>query len=113
MLPRVEDLQNFVWRRHLVNAASRMLAVAGSGERATNKAVCFVDIVGYTSRSRTLSDRELVTWLEAFESAALDIVIEHNGRIIKNIGDELLIVTRHGRGCSRDGRGADPPGRRR
>ncbi len=93
VLPRVEDLQNFIWRRHLMNAASRMMAVAGAGARTTNKAVCFVDIVGYTSRSRTLSDRELVTWLEAFESAALDTVIERNGRIIKNIGDELLIVT--------------------
>jgi len=90
--PRVEELQTFVWRRHVLNAASRMLAVADSGDRASDRAVCFVDIVGYTTRSRTLSDRELVSWLEAFESAALDTVIEHNGRIIKNIGDELLIV---------------------
>jgi adenylate cyclase len=92
VLPRVEDLQSFVWRRHLLTVASRMLAVAGAGDRATPRAVCFVDIVGYTSRSRTLSERELVSWLEAFETAALDIVIEHRGRIIKNIGDELLIV---------------------
>ena len=93
VVPRVEDLQNFIWRRHTLNAATRMLAVTSAGERATDKAVCFVDIVGYTSRSRTLSDRELVSWLEAFESATLDIVVERNGRIIKNIGDELLIVT--------------------
>ncbi len=91
VLPRVQDLQNFVWRRHLLSVASRLLAVAGNGDR-TSRAVCFVDIVGYTSRSRTLSERELVAWLEAFETAALDIVIEHHGRIIKNIGDELLIV---------------------
>ncbi|MDZ5619577.1 adenylate/guanylate cyclase domain-containing protein [Nocardioides bizhenqiangii] len=90
--PRVEELQTFVWRRHVLNAASRMLAVADAGDRTSDRAVCFVDIVGYTSRSRTLTDRELVTWLEAFETAALDTVIEHNGRIIKNIGDELLIV---------------------
>ncbi len=90
--PRVEELQTFVWRRHILNAASRMLAVADTGDRMSDRAVCFVDIVGYTSRSRTLTDRELVTWLESFETAALDTVIEHNGRIIKNIGDELLIV---------------------
>jgi adenylate cyclase len=93
VVPRVEGLQSFIWRRHTLNAATRMLAGASTGDRTTDKAVCFVDIVGYTSRSRTLSDRELVSWLEAFESAALDTVIEHNGRIIKNIGDELLIVT--------------------
>ena len=90
--PRVEELQTFIWRRHILNAASRMLAVADTGDRMSDRAVCFVDIVGYTSRSRTLTDRELVTWLESFETAALDTVVEHNGRIIKNIGDELLIV---------------------
>lgn len=92
VVPRVEELQTFIWRRHTLNAASRMLAVTDTGDRTSDRAVCFVDIVGYTSRSRTLSDRELVSWLEAFETAALDTVIEHNGRIIKNIGDELLIV---------------------
>jgi adenylate cyclase len=92
VVPRVEELQTFIWRRHVLNAASRMLAVADTGDRARDRAVCFVDIVGYTSRSRTLSDRELVGWLESFESATLEIVVEQNGRIIKNIGDELLIV---------------------
>jgi adenylate cyclase len=92
VVPRVEELQTFVWRRHTLNAASRLMAVADPRDRASDRAVCFVDIVGYTSRSRTLSERELVTWLEAFETVALDIVIEQNGRIIKNIGDELLIV---------------------
>lgn len=94
VLPRVENLQSFIWRRHLLSVSSRALAVAGApDQRTSRRAVCFVDIVGYTSRSRTLSDRDLVSWLEAFETAALDTVIENDGRIIKNIGDELLIVT--------------------
>jgi adenylate cyclase len=92
VVPRVEALQAFVWRRHILSAASRMVAMT-SGEQGTDRGVCFVDIVGYTSRSRNLSERELVVWLESFETAALDTVIEHSGRIIKNIGDELLIVT--------------------
>jgi adenylate cyclase len=93
VMPRVEALHSFVWRRHLLSVSSRLLAVAGTSGRTSERAVCFVDIVGYTSRSRTLSDRELVSWLEAFETAALDVVVEHGGQIIKNIGDELLIVT--------------------
>jgi adenylate cyclase len=92
VVPRVEALQAFVWRRHTLSAASRMVATT-NGEQGTDRGVCFVDIVGYTSRSRNLSERELVLWLESFETAALDTVIEHSGRIIKNIGDELLIVT--------------------
>ncbi len=90
VVPRVEALQAYAWRRHLMNGAARMMATPG-GERS-DRAVCFVDIVGYTSRSRTLSDHELVSWLEQFESTALDVVVDHGGRIIKNIGDELLLV---------------------
>ena len=91
VMPRVEELQTYVWRRHLLSAGSRLLAETGSGPTST-LAVCFVDIVGYTSRSRTLTDRELVTWLESFESAVLALTVDRGGRIIKNIGDELLIV---------------------
>ena len=90
VLPRVEELQSIVWKRHLLSAWSRVM-VSGAGE--AQRAVCFVDIVGYTARSKTMTDRELVSWLEDFESAALDTVVEHDGRIIKNIGDELLLVT--------------------
>ena len=91
VMPRVEELQSYVWRRHLLSASARLLAERSSGT-ASMLAVCFVDIVGYTSRSRTLSDRDLVTWLEAFESTVLGLTVDRGGRIIKNIGDELLIV---------------------
>ena len=92
VLPRVEELQTYVWRRHLVSVASRLLATQAPGSATVEQAVCFVDIVGYTSKSRTLSERDLIVWLEDFESAALDTVVEHGGRIIKNIGDEVMIV---------------------
>jgi len=88
-IPRVEALQLYAWKRHLLSAAGRLLIDRTDAQAA---GVCFVDIVGYTSRSRTLSDTELVEWLEAFETRALATVVEHGGRIIKNIGDELLIV---------------------
>jgi len=90
-LPRVQELQSYVWRRHLLSAAGRLLAERSAGPSAL-LAVCFVDIVGYTSRSRTLSDRELVGWLESFESTVLGLTVDRGGRIIKNIGDELLVV---------------------
>lgn len=92
VLPRVESLQAYVWRRHLASAASRTLAVDSIGSPATPQAVCFVDIVGYTSRSKALSEAELVAWIEDFEDAATGIVVDHGGRVIKNIGDEVLLV---------------------
>ncbi|MDQ4051106.1 MAG: adenylate/guanylate cyclase domain-containing protein [Actinomycetota bacterium] len=92
VLPRVDALQSYVWRRHLVSAANRMLAVESPGSEVTDLAVVFVDIVGYTSRSKTLSESELVEWLEYFEGETLGLVVDRGSRIIKNIGDEVLLV---------------------
>ncbi|MCM3516549.1 adenylate/guanylate cyclase domain-containing protein [Nocardioides sp. P86] len=94
-LERVEHLQSYMWRRHLATATSRLLAVDTTGAPGTQTsamAVCFVDIVGYTSRSKSLGDAELVAWLEGFEAAVSDLVVQAGGRVIKNIGDEVLFV---------------------
>ena len=89
-VPTVEELQSYVWRRHLGSAANRLLA---SQEGATStQAVCFVDIVGYTSQSRSLDDHELVELVERFEQTLTSLVVEHGGRVIKTIGDEVLFT---------------------
>lgn len=90
LLPRVEQLQSYAWRRHLASAAGRTVDDADAG--GIPLAVAFVDIVGYTSRSKELEQTELVAWLEGFESVATGIVVDHGGRIIKTIGDEVLFV---------------------
>ena len=92
VLPRVEELQSYVWRRHLASAASRTLAVESLASPVSRLAVCFVAIVGYTSRSKSLDEAGLVEWLESFEHACAGIAVDHGGRIIKNIGDEVLVV---------------------
>jgi adenylate cyclase len=92
VLPRVEKLQSYIWRRHLASATNRLLAVDASGSAVSQQAVCFVDIVGYTSRSKNLAQGELVDWLEHFEAEATGLVVDHGGRIIKTIGDEVLFV---------------------
>ena len=92
VLPRVERLQSYIWRRHLASATNRLLTVDGSGSAVSRQAVCFVDIVGYTSRSKNLAQGELVDWLEHFEAEATGLVVDHGGRIIKTIGDEVLFV---------------------
>ena len=37
-------------------------------------------------------DGELVDWIEGFEDVASGIVLDHGGRIVKNIGDAVLFV---------------------
>ncbi len=92
VLPRLETLQNYVWRQHLAKASRRMMTTESLGSDVTELAVVFVDIVGFTSRSKELSDIELVTWIEFFEAECSAAVNDHGGRVIKNIGDEVLFV---------------------
>jgi adenylate cyclase len=94
VLPRVEKLQSYIWRRHLAGAAGRLLSQAGEdGVGITSTmAVGFVDIVGYTGQSKTLTDSELVHWVENFENEMTRTVVDLGGRVIKTIGDEVLFV---------------------
>ena len=92
VMPRLESLQNYVWRQHLAKASRRMMTTDSLGSDVTNLAVVFVDIVGFTSQSKELSDAELVSWIEHFEAECSAVVNDHGGRVIKNIGDEVLFV---------------------
>jgi adenylate cyclase len=92
VLPRVESLQNYVWRRHLASAGARLMAGESAGSSTSRLAVVFVDIVGFTSRSKEMGDSELVQWIEYFEAECSGLVVDHDGRVIKNIGDEVLFV---------------------
>ncbi|KQT91097.1 hypothetical protein ASG49_12230 [Marmoricola sp. Leaf446] len=106
--PAVEQLQSYVWRRHTVATASRLLLAdaspaegsegdaTGDGSAVDAEGVLmgvgFADIVGFTRQSRSLSRRETARLVDRFEERALEIVSGHGGRIIKSIGDEVLFV---------------------
>lgn len=91
LLPEVEQLQNYVWRRHLASAAGRLLLQASAA--AAPMAVGFVDIVGFTRQSRSLDAEELGAMVETFEHTVTGVVADHGGRVIKTIGDEALFAT--------------------
>ncbi|MEY4361997.1 MAG: hypothetical protein RL391_1303 [Actinomycetota bacterium] len=55
-------------------------------------AVGFVDLVGFTSRSTTMTATELSDLVSKFEALASDTVTSHGGRLVKLIGDELMFV---------------------
>jgi len=92
LLPAMERLQTYVWRRHLAAAAGR--AMAGSDELARGvRVVGFADIVSYTRLTRRLTETELGRLIERFEGLAADVIALNGGRVIKSIGDEVLFVT--------------------
>ena len=90
--PRVAKLQEYVWRRHLVNAAQRVLDTVETDAAGHRMAVGFTDIVGYTSQSKSLEEHELVELVETFEDETTRAVVAIEGRVIKTIGDEVLYV---------------------
>jgi len=85
-------VQDYVWRRHLVGAANRLMLGHAVDAEAEPACAGFVDIVGYTTRSRSMSGSELAAWVERFESVVTDLITEHSGRVVKTIGDEIFFV---------------------
>jgi adenylate cyclase len=92
LLPVVERLQSYVWRRHLAAAADRILLASPGEPSATTMVVGFADIVGYTSLARHYDTAELATLLESFEENTSETVVSHHGRVVKMLGDEVLFV---------------------
>jgi adenylate cyclase len=92
LLPELERVQNFVWRRHLAAYAGRALAAPEEDLEARTQVVGFCDMVGYTRLTRQIDEGELGEVLDAFEALATEVIAEHHGRVVKMIGDEVLFV---------------------
>jgi len=60
-------------------------------------AIAFVDLAGYTRLTEEAGDEEAVNLVERFQ-AAVEITLPDDARVIKTIGDEVMVV------------GADPAG---
>ena len=95
LLPRLRQVQDYVWRRHLAANADRLLAAVGPGDRR-ELAVGFADLVGYTSRSRGMGGRELGKMIEDFESTAAEVIARHSGSVVKTVGDGVLFTAATG-----------------
>jgi adenylate cyclase len=90
LVPVLEKLIGYVWRRHLAAAAGRALAVTPDELVARTMVVGFADLVGFTSLTRHVDESELAQLVERFESVASDVVAELGGRVIKTVGDEVM-----------------------
>lgn len=97
LLPVMDRLQSYVWRRHLAAAAGRMLSDSEddieSGHAATHDLVVgFADVVGFTRMARRIDTDELAEFVERFESTTADVIVSRGGRVVKTLGDEVLFV---------------------
>ena len=93
LLPAIESLLVYQWRRHLAAAAQRVVMARQLGDAGLSRTVGFADMVGFTALSQQLEERELAQVVGRFETLAYDAVAGHGGRIVKMIGDEVMFVT--------------------
>lgn len=91
LVPVLEGLIGYVWRRHLAAAASRALANPEEVVART-MVVGFADLVGYTALTRNADEDELARVVGGFESVASDVVAEQGGRVVKTVGDEVMFA---------------------
>jgi adenylate cyclase len=94
LLPLVDQLQEYVWRRQLAAYFSRVASNSGAGGGAVAPAaVGFVDMADFTALTRRSSEAELRELLTAFESLSTEVVGARGGQIVKTIGDEVFFVS--------------------
>lgn len=98
--PLLLEQLDYVWRRQLLALLGRIerdLSRAGRQPREEDqlpleRAIGFIDIVSYTTKSAELTPSGLANLVQDFESAARDVVARYGGRVVKTIGDAVLFV---------------------
>ncbi|HJQ84789.1 MAG TPA: adenylate/guanylate cyclase domain-containing protein [Candidatus Binatia bacterium] len=91
-----------VWRRHLLAALLRLAATPGETTRdARTLVVGFADLVDFTALSQQLDERDLAERVDRFEALAYEHILQHGGRVVKMIGDEVMFAV-DGTGAAAD-----------
>jgi adenylate cyclase len=88
----MDDIEKWIvhiWRRHFAAEIKRAALQIAAGDSGT-AVVGFADLVGFTGISQQMDEEALAHAVSAFESAAVEIVGRHYGRVVKMIGDEAM-----------------------
>lgn len=92
VLPKLDALVLFVWRRQFAAAVERSVATVREGGMPV-MAIGFLDLVGFTKSSREWDAGTLERTLEHFERDTSLRVASVGGRIVKTLGDGVLFTT--------------------
>ncbi|MCU1594036.1 MAG: Adenylate cyclase [Frankiales bacterium] len=92
VLPKLEELMLFVWRRQFA-AAVRRSVVTVTEHGMPVLAIGFIDLVNFTRSSRSWDSTQLERTLERFERDVSLRVTAVGGRIVKTLGDGVLFTT--------------------
>jgi sigma-B regulation protein RsbU (phosphoserine phosphatase) len=94
-LLEISALLDYLFRRQLLTELTRQ--VIATPETATRSAtqpaaVIFADLVGFTTLTEQLEDDELAALVSRFQSVAFDLVATGGGRVVKTLGDGVMVV---------------------
>jgi adenylate cyclase len=93
VLPKIEALLVYNWRRQFAAAVQRAMAAERDPGELPVLTVGFVDIVDYTRSSRDWDSGRLERTLETFERGLSLRVAAVGGRVVKTLGDGVLFTT--------------------
>lgn len=91
VLPGVTEAFDALMRRFIVESVYEQVAVNQDGSVQTMQTIVFADLVDYTGLAQRLSPAELARTLSAFEAAAADTAAIHHGRLVKLLGDGVML----------------------
>lgn len=89
LLPFMSEAIDYSFRRHL-RAATRRRVVLASSPGGETQVIGFADLVRFTERSLHLDDRRLAELVGRFDVVTHDVVVRHEGRVVKMIGDAAM-----------------------
>ena len=92
--PGFVETLGVVLRHQLVGVAEQVWTTDEQRTAVTfQRTIGFVDLVGYTAVSTTMSVAQLASVLAEFDERVYGVVQRGNGQVIKTIGDEAMFVT--------------------
>ncbi|GAC1443437.1 MAG: hypothetical protein NVSMB55_16930 [Mycobacteriales bacterium] len=93
-LPQLQAAVSACLRRHLVTAASEVWTIQENDSTPRRDLVlCFADLVGWTSLSRTAGSGQLAALVQQFERHVAAAASGHRTRVVKLLGDGAMLVT--------------------
>lgn len=93
VLPRIEALLVYNWRRQFTAAVQRAFAAERDPGELPTLTIGFVDLVDYTRTSRGWDADRLERTLELFERGLSLRIAALGGRVVKTLGDGVLFTT--------------------
>jgi class 3 adenylate cyclase len=98
LVPILEPLLLTIHRRHLLRASIQeavadLEAIERGDDRETLQAsIAFIDLASFTSLANVHGDEAAAEILDRFDELVRGLLDEHNGNLVKQIGDEFMVA---------------------